>query len=708
MRIKWLHLSDIHFNYKNFDSRILRKDFIDRIRKENESEGFTHLFLTGDILDKYNLTNESDAETVAFINDLIIAMKIETNNVFIVPGNHDHDRDTTISLTDGVYSDPSDDESICKRIQSLDSDRIDGLLKAFEKFSAVYDKVLGNPYYHKGSSPHLIYNQNNLSIIKINTAWLDTNSENTRNLRCGTEYLLDLLEENQAFLNQGVNIAVGHHPLDELASEEKHRILTLFQRYNIGLYFCGHVHRPSIVYFKENDVLQFACTGGFANGYSEGGYVSGICDTDNNLYRAEFYNWNEGSWSIESKLNGTDERGVFYFNTNRFKHNSNIVAVDFKLYDKHISRLKLVESIGDEKFDTLIYPYGELDPANIDWRVHERNISSFSETIKYMIENNQQVHIYPLAPIPLLFKLGFELQNNSSISVHQYSRTNDNWCLSDEEEGIDFDVKKQIFGAKELIVRISTSNIIDDNLINRTFAETNYDTIEFTATKIGFGSPLYTKDVKKLVGIIFNHLNPIATMYEKIHLIAAIPAGMALEIGRNLLNTVYYNIYTYQLHRGKYCEAIVVNEENNQDYEKTIDNNAVYIEEYQQHIIFIPIVGKIACGELSEPIFETDEYMPMSKSILGAGEYFVLKADGDSMIDAGINNGDLVLIRQQPTAENGQIVVALIDDETTLKRFYRDDANKQIILKPENKAYKEQRYKKINIQGIAVKIIKDI
>ena len=78
------------------------------------------------------------------------------------------------------------------------------------------------------------------------------------------------------------------------------------------------------------------------------------------------------------------------------------------------------------------------------------------------------------------------------------------------------------------------------------------------------------------------------------------------------------------------------------------------------------------------------------------------------MTGAGIDDGDLVLIKQQCTAEDGQIVVALIDNETTLKRFYRDDDRRQIVLKPENEMYEEKKYNSIDIQGIAIKIIKDL
>lgn len=78
------------------------------------------------------------------------------------------------------------------------------------------------------------------------------------------------------------------------------------------------------------------------------------------------------------------------------------------------------------------------------------------------------------------------------------------------------------------------------------------------------------------------------------------------------------------------------------------------------------------------------------------------------MIDAGIDDGDLVVIRQQSSADDGQIVVALIDDEATLKRYYRDDRNQRIRLHPENETMEDIFVYNCLIQGIAVKVIKDL
>ena len=78
------------------------------------------------------------------------------------------------------------------------------------------------------------------------------------------------------------------------------------------------------------------------------------------------------------------------------------------------------------------------------------------------------------------------------------------------------------------------------------------------------------------------------------------------------------------------------------------------------------------------------------------------------MINAGINNGDYVIVKQQESAEQGQIVVALIEDEATLKRYYLDDKKKKIRLHPENDNMQDMYFDKISIQGVAVKVIKDL
>ncbi|MDP3894553.1 transcriptional repressor LexA [Nocardioides sp.] len=100
---------------------------------------------------------------------------------------------------------------------------------------------------------------------------------------------------------------------------------------------------------------------------------------------------------------------------------------------------------------------------------------------------------------------------------------------------------------------------------------------------------------------------------------------------------------------------------------------------------YIPLVGRIAAGGPILAEERVEEVFPLPKSLVGDGTLFLLEVSGDSMIDAAICHGDYVVIRQQPTAENGDIVAALIEGEATVKTFQRKDG--QVWLLPHNDAY---------------------
>lgn len=119
-----------------------------------------------------------------------------------------------------------------------------------------------------------------------------------------------------------------------------------------------------------------------------------------------------------------------------------------------------------------------------------------------------------------------------------------------------------------------------------------------------------------------------------------------------------------------------------------------------------PVLGAVSCGipKLAEENIE--EYVKLPTALFGRGEFFILRAKGDSMINAGVDDGDLVVVRQQSTAMYNQIVVALVDDEATLKRF-RPQAD-CVYLHAENPNYDDIVVDSCVIQGVAVKVLKDL
>jgi repressor LexA len=121
----------------------------------------------------------------------------------------------------------------------------------------------------------------------------------------------------------------------------------------------------------------------------------------------------------------------------------------------------------------------------------------------------------------------------------------------------------------------------------------------------------------------------------------------------------------------------------------------------------LPLYGKIAAGTPIEALRDHGNYVEVPSSLLGAGDYYALKVTGDSMIDAGILDDDTVIIRRDETAENGAIVVALVDgQEATLKRLRRK--GNTVALEPANQAHKIQLYgaDRVRVQGRLVGLIR--
>ena len=101
-----------------------------------------------------------------------------------------------------------------------------------------------------------------------------------------------------------------------------------------------------------------------------------------------------------------------------------------------------------------------------------------------------------------------------------------------------------------------------------------------------------------------------------------------------------------------------------------------------REMVEVPVIGKITAGEPILAVENITDTFPIPLDFIGNSDCFMLTVRGESMIEAGIMNGDYILVKKQSTAENGEIVVALIDDEATVKTFYKEDG--YFRLQPEN------------------------
>ncbi|MFZ5644202.1 MAG: transcriptional repressor LexA [Bacillota bacterium] len=124
----------------------------------------------------------------------------------------------------------------------------------------------------------------------------------------------------------------------------------------------------------------------------------------------------------------------------------------------------------------------------------------------------------------------------------------------------------------------------------------------------------------------------------------------------------------------------------------------------EDDINVVPVLGRVAAGQPLLASESHDYSLPLPVSYFGDGEFFMLTIRGESMIEAGIHEGDLVVVRQQPTANNGDIVVALIEEEATVKRLFREKDH--IRLQPENQSMEPIITRDVKILGKVVGLLR--
>lgn len=124
----------------------------------------------------------------------------------------------------------------------------------------------------------------------------------------------------------------------------------------------------------------------------------------------------------------------------------------------------------------------------------------------------------------------------------------------------------------------------------------------------------------------------------------------------------------------------------------------------QHRVVSLPVVGQVTAGTPILAEQNIEDYLPVPEDLANGGEGFVLKVRGDSMIDAGIFDGDLLVVRCQQTATNGDIVVARLGDEATVKRFFKE--GDRIRLQPENQAMAPIYARDVVVEGKAVAVLR--
>lgn len=128
------------------------------------------------------------------------------------------------------------------------------------------------------------------------------------------------------------------------------------------------------------------------------------------------------------------------------------------------------------------------------------------------------------------------------------------------------------------------------------------------------------------------------------------------------------------------------------------------VSEAENTVCQLPIVGRVAAGQPILAEESVEDYMALPVEFIGEGEHFVLRVRGDSMIQAGIFHDDFIVVRKQQHANNGEIVVALVEDEATVKRFFKE--NGHFRLQPENDAMEPIIVPSVTILGKVTSLLR--
>lgn len=217
---------------------------------------------------------------------------------------------------------------------------------------------------------------------------------------------------------------------------------------------------------------------------------------------------------------------------------------------------------------------------------------------------------------------------------------------------------------------------------------------------------MLTKKQRDLLLFINNHMqgSDLAPSFEEMKEALGLKSKSGIH---RLISALEERGYIERLaHRARALKIIRLPEDVQTSSEPTTQTNNVV--QFETEAVFaVPLHGKIAAGTPIEAIRDEVNTVPVPNQMIGRGETYALTVDGDSMVEAGIHDGDTVLIERCQNAEVGTIIVALVDgEEVTLKRLRK--AGNKIILEPENAAYEPQVLEpdRVQVQGRLVGLMR--
>jgi DNA repair exonuclease SbcCD nuclease subunit len=346
-KVRWLHLSDIHFGYKADIVENMRFKMLERVKSIGRID---YLFITGDLRFGKVEREGYPRETIQFIEDLMRSLKLDRKNVFLVSGNHD------VNRSDELKAIISSAKSKYKTSKGeISKTTLNFIQEQRKPFADIYEEICGR----KEPEIHYSIETEHYNIIHINTALFSCSDDEQGELILGTQLLRNMTKS----LNKNKPcIVLAHHSLDSLTPDEQRELEIILKENNSVLYLCGHKHQALSgnikIHRQDIDLWMYICGTNMDKDSSieetDMDIFVGEIDPENHQGNVKAYKWSRksSSWMQDSDFSyaqNQSEDGTHYFPPNsRPISNLNIdstiptsnLDIDSRIINKYLDYVK--------------------------------------------------------------------------------------------------------------------------------------------------------------------------------------------------------------------------------------------------------------------------------------------------------------------------------------------------------------------------------
>lgn len=312
--MRWLHISDIHFNMKGYDSQKIREQLLVKLKELNVKMDF--ILITGDCLYKFGEDSWDQKAVIAYIKDLAIACKCSNKKIYICPGNHDVNREDNArnELINGIRTGNKDFSENFQTLCGYGHDRFQIIHKGITSYDYEAYKVF---------SPTKEFYR----IISINSCLISKDKEDCQKLKVFNEKIHEIGKKIKN--DKRINILIMHHGIECLELSDARKFEHWVEDYNIDLICCGHTHRAAVNSYEDlnRDIKQFTAGAIVIDDYAIPSFY--ICEYSDLKMQIEMslytYAAKTEKWILDNQLLRKFVDGKYSYTISRFK-NQNIVS----------------------------------------------------------------------------------------------------------------------------------------------------------------------------------------------------------------------------------------------------------------------------------------------------------------------------------------------------------------------------------------------